>query len=82
MCSPLVRNYLINYARPLIYSTALPFYTVIAVDCVLDMLERGETAEVSDLFRLRLLSDRIPFEALTTPCGLRPILSCLIRGMP
>ncbi|WFD28390.1 8-amino-7-oxononanoate synthase [Malassezia nana] len=42
LCPPLWRDYLINYARPLIYSTALAPMQVAAVLCVLDALERGE----------------------------------------
>lgn len=42
LCPPLWREYLLNYARPLIYSTALAPMQVAAVLCVLDALERGD----------------------------------------
>lgn len=41
LCTPLVRDYLLNYARPLVYSTALPPLSVAAIDAVLDMAESG-----------------------------------------
>ncbi|WFD20636.1 8-amino-7-oxononanoate synthase [Malassezia caprae] len=45
LCPPLWREYLLNYARPLIYSTALAPMQVAAVLCVLDALERGDVDE-------------------------------------
>ncbi|WFD34666.1 8-amino-7-oxononanoate synthase [Malassezia cuniculi] len=42
LCTPLVRDYLLNYARPLVYSTALAPLSVAAIDAVLDMAESGE----------------------------------------
>ncbi|GAA5989039.1 hypothetical protein JCM10908_006281 [Rhodotorula pacifica] len=42
LASPLIRNYLINYARPLIYSTAMTHLSVLAVQKSLEMLEEGE----------------------------------------
>lgn len=41
LCSPLLRSYLINYARTLIYSTAMPHLNVIAVQKSFEMLELG-----------------------------------------
>ena len=45
----LVREYLVNYARPLIYTTSLPHATVIAIDCVLDLMEDGTVHEVKPI---------------------------------
>ncbi|OCF36890.1 8-amino-7-oxononanoate synthase [Kwoniella heveanensis BCC8398] len=42
LCSPTVRSFLVNFARPLIFSTALPHSTVIALDCVWDVLQSEE----------------------------------------
>ncbi|TRM63086.1 pyridoxal phosphate-dependent transferase [Schizophyllum amplum] len=41
---PLLKSYLLNYARPLIYTTAPAYAAVVAADCALDVLEDG-TAE-------------------------------------
>ncbi|KAK8864359.1 hypothetical protein IAR55_001606 [Kwoniella newhampshirensis] len=42
LCSPAVRSFLINFARPLIFSTALPHSTLIALECVWDLLQGPE----------------------------------------
>jgi 8-amino-7-oxononanoate synthase len=39
LTKPWLREYLINYSRPLIYTTALAGYNIIAVHCSLDILE-------------------------------------------
>ena len=38
LCTPLVRQFLVNYARPLIYSTAIPHPTLLSVHSALDIL--------------------------------------------
>jgi 8-amino-7-oxononanoate synthase len=38
LCTPLIREFLINYARPLIYSTAIPHSTLLSVHSALDIL--------------------------------------------
>lgn len=50
LASPLIRNYLINYARPLIYSTAMTHLSVLAIDKSLEMLEQGRANEVRPSF--------------------------------
>ncbi|WVW83853.1 hypothetical protein I302_105875 [Kwoniella bestiolae CBS 10118] len=42
LCSPTVRSFLINFARPLIFSTALPHSTIMALECVWDVLQSEE----------------------------------------
>ncbi|KAI9484671.1 pyridoxal phosphate-dependent transferase [Zychaea mexicana] len=41
-----LRDYLINYARPLIYSTFLPFSSLASIKCSYDFLECGETLAI------------------------------------
>ncbi|KAI9247201.1 pyridoxal phosphate-dependent transferase [Phascolomyces articulosus] len=41
-----LRDYLINYARPLIYSTFMSFNSLASVKCAYDILECGETQEI------------------------------------
>jgi len=43
----LVRDYLLNYARSLIYTTSLNYATVIGTDCVLDLMEDGTVDKLS-----------------------------------
>ena len=45
-----LRDYLINYARPLIYSTFMSFNNLASIKCAYDILECGETRPVSKLF--------------------------------
>lgn len=42
----LLRDYMINYARTLIYTTSLSYANVIAVDCSFDMLKNGAAQKV------------------------------------
>ena len=44
LTNALIRDYLVNYARPLIYTTALSYTNIIAADCAFNLLEDG-TAE-------------------------------------
>jgi len=51
--TPVVKDYLINYARPLIYTTSLSYSTILQIDCALDVLESGRAQKLSeDLFSL------------------------------
>jgi 8-amino-7-oxononanoate synthase len=42
LCSPTIRSFLINFARPLIFSTALPHSTLLSLESVWDVLESQE----------------------------------------
>jgi 8-amino-7-oxononanoate synthase len=80
LTTELIRDYLLNYARPLIYTTTLTYANIIAVECAFDMLENG-SAEVLALhlldlskYFLELLSPRLqsaPPELLCLPAHLR-----------
>jgi 8-amino-7-oxononanoate synthase len=52
LTNTLIRDYLLNYARPLIYTTSLNNAAIIAASCSFDLLEDG-TAE-----RVRVLAIR------------------------
>ncbi|RDL33027.1 Aminotransferase [Venustampulla echinocandica] len=43
LCTPLTREYLINYARPLIYSTAMSFPSLAAIKVVYTLMTQGGT---------------------------------------
>ena len=47
LITPLVRDYLLNYARSLIYTTSLSYANIIAADCSFDLLQEGEASKVS-----------------------------------
>ncbi|KAG5652601.1 hypothetical protein H0H81_004383 [Sphagnurus paluster] len=46
LTNTLIRDYLLNYARPLIYTTSLSYANIIAADCSFDMLCDGTAEEV------------------------------------
>jgi 8-amino-7-oxononanoate synthase len=47
LTSPLIRDYLLNYARSLIYTTSLSYANIIAADSSFDMLTDGTAQQVS-----------------------------------
>ncbi|KAF8508482.1 pyridoxal phosphate-dependent transferase [Gautieria morchelliformis] len=47
LTSPLILDYLVNYARPFIYTTALNHASVIGIGCSFDMLEEDAGKELS-----------------------------------
>lgn len=47
LCSALTKEYLINYARPLIYSTSLSFPSLAAIRVVYSLMAKGVTQPVS-----------------------------------
>lgn len=53
LTTELIRDYLLNYGRPLIYTTTLTYANIIGVECAFDMLENG-SAEVLALHLLDL----------------------------
>lgn len=44
--SNILKNYLVNYARPLIYSTFMSFSSLASIKCAYDILENGDTVPV------------------------------------
>ncbi|KAH9918905.1 PLP-dependent transferase [Epithele typhae] len=78
LVTPLVRDYLLNYARPLIYTTALGHANVVAAECSFDALEDGTAQqlatrllELSRYFlaalRSALATHRVPPALLSLP---------------
>ncbi|TBU27784.1 PLP-dependent transferase [Dichomitus squalens] len=47
LVTALVRDYLLNYARSLIYTTSLSYANIIAADCSFDLLEDGEADKLA-----------------------------------
>lgn len=42
LCTPAIREYLVNYARPFIYSTSLPFFSLASIKCSYEFLGTSE----------------------------------------
>ncbi|GAA6050950.1 hypothetical protein JCM3770_005339 [Rhodotorula araucariae] len=78
--SPLIRQYMINYARPLIYSTVMTHLSALAVVKSVEMLETGESeepaAQVHSLAS-RLVSRLSSLLPSTSPVSLPPHLLSL-----
>ncbi|KAH7907130.1 PLP-dependent transferase [Hygrophoropsis aurantiaca] len=78
LTTPLIRDYLINYARPIIYTTAPTYATVLAIDSAFDLLV-DETCDklaahlfdlvayALDLLRSLLERERVPDNLLRLP---------------
>lgn len=84
LCSPSMRTYLLNYARPLIYSTALPPHAVAAVQAAYEFARTDRAAalrrrvwRLRDRFRKRA-DERLPKDALLESDS--PIQGVLVPG--
>lgn len=78
LSSQLIKDYLVNYARPLIYTTAISPINAVAVNCSIDLLKNGVAQQLSEqLFSLssyfvstlhaRLRSASIPSTLVSLP---------------
>lgn len=87
----LIRDYLLNYARSLIYTTSLNYANIVAADCSFDMLADGTAQHLSNhLLSLSsyftetlsplLESRNIPPTLVSLPSHLQP--SSLTLGLP
>lgn len=54
LTNTLIRDYLLNYARPLIYTTSLSNLAVIAASCSFDLLENGTADRVGPSLALTI----------------------------
>lgn len=50
LADEVVRDYMLNYARSLIYTTSLSYANIVAIDCSFDMLENGTAKKVCDCY--------------------------------
>ncbi|TFK18775.1 PLP-dependent transferase [Coprinopsis marcescibilis] len=93
LTNELVRDYLLNYARPLIYTTSLSYSNIIAADASFDLLTDGTAGQLSaklqDLstyftstLQQRLTVLQIPPKLLSLPQELRIQLPALSPSPP
>ncbi|KAH9979899.1 pyridoxal phosphate-dependent transferase [Lactifluus volemus] len=82
LTSTLIRDYLLNYARPLIYTTSLSNTAIIAASCSFDILEDGTAKKLAarvlehstylqERLRTSLAASSIPPHILSLPGHLR-----------
>lgn len=57
LCCPETRDYLINYARSLIFTTALGFPFLASIRTAYELLALGETESVGSPFPLELVGE-------------------------
>ena len=74
LCSDLVRTYLINYARPIIFTTFMSYPSLVAIKVAYTWMITGQTELLAK--NLRQLIQHL-FEQLAT---LRPIIEKLVPG--
>ncbi|KAK7462702.1 hypothetical protein VKT23_007290 [Stygiomarasmius scandens] len=93
LTTPLIRDYLINYARSLIYTTSITHANIIAIGCSFDMVEDGTAAKLSkhlltlsayllDLLHSTLKTEKIPPELVALPPYLLNYLSSASVASP
>ncbi|WFD43532.1 8-amino-7-oxononanoate synthase [Malassezia psittaci] len=78
LCSQLQREYLLNYARPLIYSTALSPVVVASIDAMLDVLQEDVQRQAMLHARTRYMYDalnRSIMPSLVPPSPILPVRS-------
>ncbi|KAI0307459.1 PLP-dependent transferase [Multifurca ochricompacta] len=74
LTSPTVRSYLINYSRPFIFSTSLPYINLIAIDCSFSAIG----SPVGDQLRERLHKLSTQFSDLLLS-ALEPVPKSILR---
>lgn len=93
LCSPVVRSYLINYARPLIFTTFMSYPTLVAIKVAYDWLRSGRTGELAARLKhlvhyldtkvrtLAYLADRLPQGTMIVPetCPESAIFALMMR---
>jgi 8-amino-7-oxononanoate synthase len=78
--SDLLRDYLINFARPFIYTTALPFPNLVSIHCAYDLLEESEK-EIAKLKSLiELFKNKINHKNIPLINSNSPIQCIIIEG--
>ena len=78
--SALLRDYLINFARSFIYTTALPFQNLAAIHCAYDLLEKSDDETKKLNSRIHLFKDTIKNKNIHFINSDSPIQSLIIEG--
>ena len=81
LCSGDLRDFLINYCRPFIFSTALPFHTLVSVKCAYDYFPKlnDRRAQLTHLISVLRKAISIDPDLHLLPSG-TPVQSLIIKG--
>jgi 8-amino-7-oxononanoate synthase len=79
--SETLKQFLLNFARPFVFTTALPFHSLVAVKCAYDILsnQQHRTLKINNLIRLFQQSLEIK-KAATLVESESPIQSIILPG--
>lgn len=82
LCSSELKSFLVNYCRPFIFSTALPFYNLAHIKCAYQWLQTPEAqAETGKLFALiKLFRSKVINPHVQLLPGETPVQSVVIPG--
>ncbi len=79
--SKLLKNYLVNFARSFIYTTALPYHSLIAIRCAYALFSESEEANQALHKNIKLFKKLISGnEKINIIEGISPIQSIIIPG--
>lgn len=73
-------NYLVNFARPFIYTTALPPHSLISIQCAFDFLQQNVELQKTLQSKIRLFLDEIEKIRLNRVSSLSAIQNVIVRG--
>ncbi len=74
-----LRDHLVNFSRPFIFSTALPLYSLQAIRCAYEMLERHPLAKSELHSRIQYFNQKVT-QAITISKNPGPIQHLLVSG--
>ena len=81
ICDPVLKEYLVNKARSFIYTTALPYFNLLTIECSYQYIEKNHS-KISKLNKnIQFFKESIPqdIRKYFLPSG-SPIQACIIPG--
>lgn len=79
ICTPLTRQYLINYARPLIYTTFMSFPALAAIKAVYHFMAQGQTEALAQDLNMLIKSLYLALQDLRSHCDASGMLENFVK---